>query len=83
MPTDQEIIAFIEANKAQIFVEQHKLLTEARNGAFETAAMICDGVAESKTEYAARYHDEDGARAEFQAIVCRTLASAIRKRKSE
>ncbi len=34
MPTEREIVEFVEANKADIFAEQNKLFNYARAGIF-------------------------------------------------
>lgn len=59
MPSDQEII--------------HKLITEARNGAFEMAALICDGLS-------VRFGAEERMCSYLQARACRLAADEIRNR---
>ena len=44
----------------------------------ERCAKIADSVAEHYDEYAAKYDDDDGRRAEIQARTCRSLATSIR-----
>lgn len=56
---------------------------EIRNAALEEAAASCDRMAVHYDEYASKYDDEDGARAECQALTCRSRAEAIRNMKTK
>lgn len=58
-------------------------LNEVRNSALEEAAASCDRMAAHYDKYASKYDDEDGARAELQALTCRSRAEAIRSMKTK